>query len=103
MKKNRALEVGCGEGHVTRFLLENMFDQTDLLDQCPTSIAYARALKDEYPSKIGDITLTTMQEFNTTHKYNCIVLRWTLGYLCYYTASKVLKKLGQMLVENNNN
>ena len=71
-----------------------------MMDQCPKSIAFARALKEEFPDKIGEITQTTMQNFNTSRKYNIIVLRWTLGYMFNKEAAKVLRKLGKMLVEN---
>ena len=38
MNTNRVLEVGCGEGHVTKHILVNMFYEIDVFDQCPVSI-----------------------------------------------------------------
>lgn len=54
LRRQRALEVACGECHVTRDLLQRHFDKIDLLDQCPKAIEYARALEQE-SGHVGDI------------------------------------------------
>ena len=38
MKKDTALEVGCGAGHVTRDLLQHQFAKIDMMDQCSLAI-----------------------------------------------------------------
>ena len=80
MKKNTALEVGCGACHVSRDLLQHQFAEIDLMDQAADSIAIARRLKDECP-KIGSVYESSMQEFDGHKEYNCIVLRYVTGYL----------------------
>ena len=38
MKKDTALEIGCGACHVTRDLLQHQFSMIDLMDQAQDSI-----------------------------------------------------------------
>ena len=80
MKSFTALEVACGGCHVTRDYLMGKFFRTDLMDQCPESIKLAEKLQAE-SGKIGDVKKSSMQDFMTINKYNCIVLRYCIGYL----------------------
>ena len=43
-----------------------------------------------------------METFESKLKYDCIVLRYCIGYLDAKAAAKVLKKLGSMLTPNLN-
>ena len=52
LKRERALEVACGEGHVTREVLLGQFCEVDLFDPCPYAIAKVNKLKELQP-KIG--------------------------------------------------
>ena len=99
MKSFTALEVACGECHVTRDYLMHKFFRTDLMDQCPESIKLAEKLQVE-SGKIGDVKKSSMQDFMTINKYNCIVLRYCIGYLDDDELVQFLQKLGTMLAES---
>ena len=59
MKHEKALEVACGEAHVTRHVLRHIFHEIDLFDHCPQSVMDAtNNLKGE--PKVGTIRLFTM-------------------------------------------
>jgi trans-aconitate methyltransferase len=40
--RKRAFDIGCGIGRVTKFILSNVFDKVDLLDQSPAQISEAK-------------------------------------------------------------
>ena len=93
MGKDRALEVACGECHVTKHLLLNYFHKVDLMDKCEDAIEMAEQLKLK-SNKIGSVYHTRMQEFEPSSKYNCVVLRYCIGYLDDREASLFLTRLG---------
>ena len=37
----------------------------------------------EFPRKIGEITESSLQDFETDQKYNCILLRYVTGFFDY--------------------
>ena len=96
MQMNKALEVACGEGMVTRDILLDRFFEIDMMDRAEGAIEHANALKRQNP-KIREVYNSTMQKFETDKKYNCIVLRYCTGYLSDEELSNFLKKLGSML------
>ena len=97
MGRDHALEVACGQCHVTRSLLVKHFAKIDLMDRSPEAIMHAEQLRAE-SKRIGAVSKATMQEFKPTAKYNCIVLRYCIGYLNDVEAVDFLSRLGQSLV-----
>ena len=97
--KGRAIEIAGGEFHVTRRVLQSLFERTDLMDRCKESIALARQLQRE-SSQIGEVFHSSMEEFITENKYNCIVLRYCSGYLDRSGLRSFLIKLAAMLKED---
>ena len=79
MGRERALEVGCGEGHVTKEVLSKLFYEIDLFDPSPVAIELVKALKVDYP-KINRVELSKMENFAWDATWNCIVFRYVFGY-----------------------
>ena len=90
--RKRAFDVGCGIGRVTKFILSNVFDKVDLLDQSPAQITEAKNfLKDV--ECCGDFFTGGMQDhFWDPHVfYDLIWLQWFLMYLSDEDLVKSLK------------
>ena len=102
MKKGRALELACGESHVTRHLLKVHFDIIDLMDQCDQALERAHDLKEEC-HQVDKIYPSSFEEFSTNKRYNCIVLRYSAGYLDCDALAMFLRKLSSMLEKNHEN
>ena len=49
LKKERALEVACGDGRLSKDLLSQMFTYVDMFDQCPLAIDKVLEWKSEFP------------------------------------------------------
>ena len=92
MDFNRALEVACGNCHVTRDVLVRYFSKIDLMDRSPEAIRQAEQLAKMH-QQVGDTTQTTMEAFKPKKRYNCPVLRYCIGYLSDRAAVTFLKKL----------
>ena len=76
----RALEVAAGDGQASRDLLQNFFEAIDCFDQCPNAIKQLEMLQDSI-KKIQKVDQATMQSFFWEELYDCILLRWCVGYL----------------------
>ena len=100
MKKDTALEVACGECHVTRDYLQHEFFCIDLMDVCPESIKHAQMLKSKN-SKIDLFNQCSMEDFIASKKYNCIVLRYAIGYLSDEKLVRFLTNCRVWLTENS--
>ena len=97
MKNDKALEVACGEAHCTEKLLIHKFHETDLFDQCPEAIKDANKKLDCYP-KLGNVSISRMQDFTFDSKYNCILCRYCPGYLSDDELVEFLQKAAKNLI-----
>ena len=96
MRKQKALEVACGSCHVTDMLLRKHFDEIELMDYAQQAIEKAEQLQRRC-NKIVCIYHTKMQDFTSPTHYNCIVLRYCIGYLDDGEARLFLRKVTKML------
>jgi trans-aconitate methyltransferase len=107
-KHNKILDVGCGEGHTTKQILDRINGKyvCDLLEPNKPSLATAEAfLKPE--NKIGEIFPQTLATFKTKKKYDLIFTShtnyyWAINKKDYdYQLSKLvemLDKKGRLLI-----
>ena len=81
MDKERALEVGCGDGMLTRdYILPLKFKAIDMFDKCPKGIDKVNELKSEF-STIDSVSIEKMEDFVWQRDYSAIYMRWCVGYL----------------------
>jgi hypothetical protein len=101
MKFGAALEVACGEAHVSREILANRFMQVDLFDQCKRAFkSFAQPLAIERGLRASN---TTMQAFEPDEgtQYDLIVFRYCIGYIhSDEEAAKQLRRYAGMLQES---
>ena len=65
---NYALEVGCGQGHITKYFLNGKYKHVHLFDKCETAISkYANSLMD--PMKYVLPTTNIVASINHMEKY----------------------------------
>ena len=103
MRAGRALEVACGEAHVSRELLAGRFARVDLFDQCERAFKrFAQPLAIERGPN-WRASNTTMQAFEPDEGalYDLIVFRYCLGYIHEDDdAAKQLRRYAGMLRES---
>lgn len=82
--RGHALDCGAGIGRITKFLLCNLFDRVDMVEQNPQFLDTAK----EYlgPSlvekKVGQMFPVGLQDFQPdVGKYDVIWVQWVLGHL----------------------
>ena len=92
MKYNRALDVCCGAGEVIRDLLRFKFTEIDFFDQCHESVNLAMIIRTDYKLK-GEATRACMEIFQPKKNYDCIVMRYCIGYLDDKKMIKFLYKI----------
>ena len=88
VRYEKALEVGCGDGRVTRDQLLRRFSMVDLFDPCAVAI---RKVKKEMALQwqVMHIDQGTMETHDWHGDYSLIVMRWCIGY------PKVVHGLGE--------
>ena len=80
MKCETALEVACGAAHCTKAVLSKKFCKIDLFDESQGAVT--DALKNlEGVERVGQVATSRMQDYTFDEKYNCILLRYCVGYL----------------------
>ena len=94
-----ALDAGCGDGMFTADCLASKFKVVDMLDPCPVAISKVKTLKVRLPA-IDRVTRASMQEYQWRKCYNCIVLRWSAGYLDDEELVTFLEKARKQLAGN---
>ena len=79
VRYERALEVGCGDGRVTRDQLLGRFKMVDLFDPCSEAI---RKVREDMAMKwqVMNIGKATMETHEWNSDYSLIVMRWCIGY-----------------------
>ena len=100
LRKNYALDCGCGDGRVSRELLVKKFQRVDLFDPCPVGVQKVLELKKK-KKQIGDVSVSTMQNYPWPRNYDGIFLVWVAGYLSYMDLVAFLKTAKQHLAGQN--
>ena len=80
LKYGRVLDVACKDGQVTKDYLAKKFQTVDMFDKDLCEIAKAKRLLLDYRN-IGNIDCVSMEDYNWEEKYNCVFIRWGIGYL----------------------
>ena len=73
-----------------------------MFDHCPESIKDVSLRLSKEP-KIKSITQNTMETFEWKSDWNCIVLRYCVGYLDDMVLAKVLKRAVMSLTDRSDN
>lgn len=78
-----ALDCGAGIGRITKFLLTDMFDKVDLVEQNPDFLETAKKyFGAQLEHKIGEYYPVGLQDFDPeANKYDVIWIQWVLGHL----------------------
>ena len=79
-KRGRALDAGCGDGRLAKYLLALEFDKVDMFDPCPKGVAIAQELAEVNPV-IDRVDQETFQSYVFNHKYDAIFMTWSAGYV----------------------
>lgn len=78
-----ALDCGAGIGRVSKFLLTDMFEKVDMIEQNGNFLEKAKSyLGDKCLGKIGEFIQGGLQDFKPTEaKYDVIWIQWVVGHL----------------------
>lgn len=81
--KSYALDCGAGIGRISKFLLTDIFNQVDLVEQNAAFLEQAKNyLKPKSLPKIGKFYSVGLQNFvPETEKYDVIWIQWVIGHL----------------------
>ena len=85
----RVIDVGCGDCQLAAELLAPRFEEIHLLDVDDEAIKAAMLMKHKHQWN-GRILRYAMEDFDLSHQYSCIVLRYTIGYLRRNNVKKFL-------------
>ena len=96
LKPFRAIDVGCGDGLLTRDLLLYKFTKVDMFDRCPKAIKIVKELKKDN-KRIQDVEIAEFNDFEFKHKYNGIFMRWVSGYMLHDKLVEFLRKAKKAL------
>ena len=80
MKRESVIDVCCGGCELTRDLLRHQFEEIDFMDESLEAIDVAKRLKLEFSLK-SEFFHLRMQHWGIKKKYNCIVMRYCIGYV----------------------
>ena len=61
-------------------MLKYYFNAIDCFDQCPVAVKELEKLQLSMPA-IKKVDQASMQSYHWEERYNCILLRWCVGYL----------------------
>ncbi|XP_066152254.1 N-terminal Xaa-Pro-Lys N-methyltransferase 1 [Euwallacea fornicatus] len=106
-----ALDCGAGIGRITRFLLCNLFDKVDMVEQNPLFLEAAKRYigPNLMENKIGEMFAVGLQNFvPEAGKYDVIWIQWVLGHLTdtdfvqfFTNCRNGLKSNGLIVVKEN--
>ena len=99
MKGLRALDCGAGIGRITEGILMQRFDIVDLVEPVTHFIDKAK-LNLSKIGHVGNFYETSLQNFNSSNKYDCIWIQWVLGQLTDEDVITFLQKCKHMLTAN---
>ena len=95
----RALDCGAGIGRITKGALIERFHFVDLVEPVPHFLNKAKIILSELEHQ-GNFYQYSLQNFNTTEKYDCIWIQWVLGQLTDSDVIMFLKRCKNMLKPN---
>ncbi|XP_050307160.1 N-terminal Xaa-Pro-Lys N-methyltransferase 1-B [Anthonomus grandis grandis] len=106
-----ALDCGAGIGRITKFLLSDLFDRVDMVEQNPQFLESAKKYlgKTILEKKIGQMFPVGLQDFRPEPgKYDVIWCQWVLGHLtdedfvAFFERCKLgIKPKGVIIVKEN--
>ncbi|XP_018569308.1 N-terminal Xaa-Pro-Lys N-methyltransferase 1 [Anoplophora glabripennis] len=77
-----ALDCGAGIGRITKFLLTDLFEKVDLVEQNPVFLEQAKNYMGNKISKVINFYPEGLQHFHPQPmKYDVIWIQWVLGHL----------------------
>lgn len=89
--REHALDCGAGIGRITKFLLTDMFDKVDMVEQNSAFLDKAKQYLGPKKDKVLNYYAVGLQDFQPeAKKYDVIWIQWVLGHL---TNQDVLKFL----------
>ena len=89
--------MACGGCHVTRNVLLKYFNEIELMDRAHEAVKEVNQLRLQNGNKIVAVHQASMEAFLPDTSFNCIVLRYCIGYLSDDAAVQFLRKMGQAL------
>ena len=98
IKYSRALDVGAGDGRVTKDLLHRLFAAVDLLEPYKDYIDKIKQVKPVLP-RLEHVDHAKMQEYQWKEMYSLILLFWCSGYVDDEELESFLKSAKQHLVQ----
>lgn len=106
-----AVDCGAGIGRITRFLLADLFDKVDMVEQNPIFLEAARSYlgPTTVEKRIGEMFAVGLQDFEPEpKKYDVIWVQWVLGHLTnedlmkfFTSCQKGLKPNGIIIAKEN--
>ena len=80
MKKGRALDAGCGDGRLVKYLFALKFEKVDMFDMDEDAIAACKKMAKVSPV-LDRVEQKEFKEWKWEHKYDAIFHTWSTGYL----------------------
>ena len=101
-KDIKILELGCGEGDQTKYILEKVPGiKIDCLDISEEMIKSAKIFLSEYPDRINFIVCDALEYLESLNfKYDVIFSAWTLHNFSWESKKKVFEKIYTSLGTN---
>ena len=93
----RALDVATGDGRLSTSLLMRSYKKVDMFDQCPVGLGKAKCSTVGNPA-LGNIQLSSMQNYAWPFFYSAIFMVWASGYLDRAELVAFLKKAKTKLI-----
>ena len=87
----RALDVACGDGRLSREVLVWFFNKVDLFD-CQQKQLDKFQKWSRTDEQVGTVEIATMQDYDPKETYDLIAMNWCLGYVTDEDVVKVLRK-----------
>jgi protein N-terminal methyltransferase len=101
-------DCGAGIGRITKNLLVNLFENVDILEQCPSFVEKAKTELSSSP-KVKNFYCSGMQEFSFERKYDLIWIQWVIGHLTdsdfvsfFAKCKEALTPNGMVVLKDNN-
>ena len=80
IKKGRALDAGCGDGRLVKYLFALKFEKVDMFDMDATGIAACEEMA-KWSPVLDRVEQKEFKEWEWKHKYDAIFHTWSTGYL----------------------
>ncbi|KAJ8960969.1 hypothetical protein NQ318_020272 [Aromia moschata] len=104
-----ALDCGAGIGRISKFLLTDLFDKVDLVEQNAAFLQQAKKYLVPKIEKVGEFYSVGLQNFQPeARKYDVIWVQWVIGHLTdgdlinfFISCRSGLKANGAIVVKEN--